>query len=54
LPYIPIAEARGFTVTRGKQLITRMGDMKKTLERLDYKIATYEQVVVEKEKELNS
>jgi len=28
-----------------------MEDMKKTLERLDY-IATYEQVVVEKEKEL--
>ena len=39
-------------IEQRKQLITRMGDMKKTLERLDYKIATYEQVVVEKEKEL--
>ncbi|MDR3540293.1 MAG: MerR family transcriptional regulator [Desulfosporosinus sp.] len=39
-------------IEQRKQLITRMEDMKKTLERLDYKIATYEQVVVEKEKEL--
>lgn len=35
-----------------KQLIARMQDMRKTLERLDYKIASYEQTVVEKEKEL--
>lgn len=34
------------------QILTRMEDMKKTLERLDYKIASYEQVVVEKEKRL--
>jgi DNA-binding transcriptional MerR regulator len=34
------------------QLMTRMEDMKKTLERLDYKIASYEQAVVEKEKAL--
>jgi DNA-binding transcriptional MerR regulator len=34
------------------QLMTKMEDMKKTLERLDYKIASYEQAVVEKEKEL--
>ncbi|TGE30971.1 MerR family transcriptional regulator [Desulfosporosinus sp. Sb-LF] len=39
-------------IEQRKQLITRMEDMKKTLERLDYKIATYEQVVVDKEKEL--
>ena len=39
-------------IEQRKQLITRMEDMKKTLERLDYKIALYEQVVVEKEKEL--
>ena len=39
-------------IEQRKQLITRMEDMKKTLERLDYKIAAYEQVVVEKEKEL--
>jgi MerR family transcriptional regulator, aldehyde-responsive regulator len=39
-------------IEQRKQLITRMEDMKKTLERLDYKIATYEQAVVEKEKTL--
>jgi len=39
-------------IEQRKQLIIRMEDMKKTLERLDYKIAVYEQVVVEKEKEL--
>lgn len=39
-------------IEQRKQLITRMEDMKKTLERLDYKIARYEQTVVEKEKEL--
>jgi len=35
-----------------KQLIEKMEDMKKTLERLDYKIERYEQSVVTKEKEL--
>ncbi|EGW40225.1 HTH-type transcriptional regulator AdhR [Desulfosporosinus sp. OT] len=35
-----------------KQLVARMGDMQKTLERLNYKIAVYENVVVEKEKAL--
>ncbi|KJR44502.1 Transcriptional regulator, MerR family [Desulfosporosinus sp. I2] len=35
-----------------KQLIARMEDMKNTLERLNYKIESYEQSVVEKEKEL--
>lgn len=35
-----------------KQLVTRMEIMKKTLERLDYKIARYEQTIVEKEKKL--
>ncbi|MDR3544051.1 MAG: MerR family transcriptional regulator [Desulfosporosinus sp.] len=39
-------------IEQRQQLVTRMEDMKKTLERLDYKIAAYEQVVVEKEKEL--
>lgn len=34
------------------QIIARMEDMRKTLERLDYKIASYEQAVVEKEKAL--
>jgi DNA-binding transcriptional MerR regulator len=35
-----------------KQLMARMEDMKSTLERLDYKIASYGQSVVEKEKGL--
>jgi len=35
-----------------KQLIAKMEDMQKTLERLNYKIESYEQSVVEKEKEL--
>ncbi|WP_169082860.1 MerR family transcriptional regulator [Paenibacillus sp. PL91] len=34
------------------QLIVRMEDMKKVQERLDYKIARYEQTVLEKEKKL--
>ncbi|ODA40459.1 MerR family transcriptional regulator [Desulfosporosinus sp. BG] len=35
-----------------KQLIQRMEDMQKTLERLNYKIESYEQSVVKKENEL--
>ncbi|WP_206809944.1 MerR family transcriptional regulator [Paradesulfitobacterium ferrireducens] len=35
-----------------KQLIARMEDMQKTLELLNYKIESYEQTVVKKEKEL--
>lgn len=35
-----------------KQLVERMEIMKKTLERLDYKISTYEQTIGEKEKNL--
>lgn len=34
-------------IEQRKQLVTRIEDMKKTLERLDYKIARYEQAVVE-------
>jgi DNA-binding transcriptional MerR regulator len=46
-------EARKELLTeQRKQLIARMEDMQKTLEHLNYKIAVYEQVVVEKEKEL--
>jgi MerR family transcriptional regulator, aldehyde-responsive regulator len=46
-------EARKKLLTeQRKQLITRMEDMQKTLERLNYKIERYEQSVVEKEKEL--
>ncbi|HWI55012.1 MAG TPA: MerR family transcriptional regulator [Desulfobacteria bacterium] len=39
-------------IDQRKQLIARMEEMKKTLERLNYKIEVYEQAVVEKEKEL--
>ena len=39
-------------VEQRKQIIARMEDMRKTLERLDYKIAVYEQTVVDKEKAL--
>jgi MerR family transcriptional regulator, aldehyde-responsive regulator len=46
-------EARKELLTeQRKLLIEKMEDMKKTLERLDYKIASYEQTVVEKEKTL--
>lgn len=47
------AEARkDLLIEQRKQLKARMEDMKKTLERLDYKIAVYEQGVVKKEKTL--
>lgn len=39
-------------IEQRKQLIARMEDMQKTLERLDYKIESYEKCVVEKEREL--
>jgi DNA-binding transcriptional MerR regulator len=39
-------------IEQREKLIARIEDMKKTLERLDYKIARYEQAVVEKEKML--
>lgn len=39
-------------IEQRKELITRIEDMQKTLERIDYKIARYEQAVVEKEKTL--
>ena len=46
-------EARKEILTeQRKQLIEKMEDMKKTIERLDYKIERYEQAVVTKEKEL--
>ncbi len=40
-------------IEQRKQLITRMEDMKNVLERMDYKIARYEQTIFEKEKTLN-
>ncbi len=39
-------------IEQREQLIRRMEDMKKTLERLDYKIAIFEHAIVEKEKAL--
>ena len=46
-------EARKELLTEQRnQLIARMEDMQKTLERLNYKIERYEQSVVAKEKEL--
>lgn len=39
-------------IEQRKQLIARMEDMKRTLDRLDYKIASYEQAVLEKERTL--
>lgn len=39
-------------IEQRRQLIGKMEDMKKTIERLDYKIERYENVIVEKEKEL--
>jgi DNA-binding transcriptional MerR regulator len=39
-------------IEQRKQLITRMEEMKKTLQRLDDKIVTYEQTIVQKEKTL--
>lgn len=47
-----IEARRELFVEQRKLLTKRMEDMKKTLERLDYKIASYEPVVTEKEKEL--
>ncbi len=35
-----------------EQLTARLEDMKKTLERLDYKIESYERTIIKKEKEL--
>lgn len=39
-------------IEQRKELKARMEDMKKTLERLDYKIARYEEAILETEKEL--
>jgi MerR family transcriptional regulator, aldehyde-responsive regulator len=39
-------------IEQRKQLLEKMEGMKKTIERLDYKIDRYEQAVVEKENEL--
>lgn len=60
IEYVALVEQGDETIETRKELlieqrnhlIKRIEDMKKTLERLDYKIARYEQLLVEKEKEL--
>ena len=47
-----IEARRELFVEQRKMLIKKIEDMKKTLERLDYKIASYEPAITEKEKEL--
>lgn len=39
-------------IEQRRQLIIRMEDMKKTLERLDYKIESYEQTIIKSEQKL--
>lgn len=45
-------ERKELLIEQRNQLVARMEEMKKTLERLDYKIEVYEQVMVKKEKKL--
>ena len=47
-----IEARRELFVEQRKMLNKRMEDIQKTLERLDYKIASYEPIITEKEKEL--
>lgn len=47
-----IAARKELLTEQRKLLVGKMDEMKKTLERLDYKIESYEQSVVRKEKEL--
>lgn len=47
-----IAARKELLTEQRKLLVGKMDEMKKTLERLDYKIESYEQSVVKKEKEL--
>ncbi len=60
IEYVTLFQQGDETIEARKQLLTeqrtallgRMEDMKKTLDRLNYKIESYEQSVVKKEKEL--
>ena len=47
-----IEARKALFVEQRRLLMERMAEMQKTLERLDYKIAVYEQTVVDKENEL--
>lgn len=60
IEYVTLFQKGGETIAARKELLTeqrkllaeKMDEMKKTLERLDYKIESYEQLVVEIEKKL--
>ncbi|SHF70977.1 DNA-binding transcriptional regulator, MerR family [Caldanaerobius fijiensis DSM 17918] len=47
-----IEARKALLIEQRNQLIKRIEDMQKTLERLNYKIARYEQAIVEREKTL--
>ena len=47
-----IEARKAIFVEQRKLLLERMAEMQRTLERLDYKIAVYEQTVIDKENEL--
>ena len=46
------ATRKEILIEQRRQLIIRMEDMKKTLERLDYKIESYEQTIIKNEQKL--
>ena len=48
-----VAARKELLIEQRKQLKAKMDDMQKTLDRLDYKIATYEQGIAAAEKNLN-
>ena len=47
-----IEARKAIFVEQRRLLLERMAEMQRTLERLDYKLAVYEQTVVDKENEL--
>jgi DNA-binding transcriptional MerR regulator len=47
-----IEARKNLFIEQRKYLIEKIENMKKTLERLDYKISVYENIIVEKEKSL--
>ena len=49
-----IEARKALFVEQRKLLLERMAEMQKTLERLDYKIAVYENTVIDKENELKT
>lgn len=49
-----IEARKALFIEQRKLLLERMTEMQKTLERLDYKIASYENAVVDKENELKN